>query len=155
MSPPVYPDFVEPLLVKVVRIPALGELLVLLFAPLLFQIGIGRGITHKERLTPELLDAFSRGFRGAEGRAALLRILRWGRPRTVYADYPQIIRDISVPTLILQGKQDPYIPPSQAERLNQHIANAKLVFLPDGSHFLPIDTPQEIAREIGAFIQGT
>lgn len=153
MSPPVYPDFTEPFIVKLVRVPGLGELLVRLIKTLLFQIGLRRGMVHKERLTPEMLNAFAGAFSGAEGRAALLRILRWGRPHSVFKHYTQIIQSIAVPTLIIQGRHDPYIPDSQVTRLRNNIVISKLIFVEDGSHFLPIDTPRTIAREINTFIE--
>ena len=152
MSPPVYPDFTEPFIVKLVRTPGLGELLIRLIKTPLFKIGLGRGLVHRERLSSELLAAFSEPFSGREGRAALLRILRWGRPHLVFRDYPQIIQSISVPTLVIQGRHDPYIPPSQVIRLRDTIADAKLVFVEDGGHFLPIDTPATIACEVNDFI---
>ena len=153
MSPPVYPDFVEPSIVKLVRIPLLGESLVLIMRNLLFGYGIKRGMFHKDYFTPGLKEAMSAPFRGRSGRAALLRVLRWGRPRSMFADYPAIIKSIKIPVLILQGFRDPYIPKSQVYRLKEDLADARLVFIRNGSHFLPMDTPAEVAREINDFIE--
>ena len=152
MSPPIYPDFKEPAIVKLVRVKGLGELLVRVIRPLLFNIGIKRGLVHKQNFTPELLNAFAGPFADREGQAALLRILRWGRPHLVFKDYPNIIQSISVPTLIMQGKQDPYIPMSQVTRMHDAIPNSNLHVIENGSHFLPIDTAKTIAHKINAFI---
>lgn len=152
LSPPVYPDFQEPAIVKLVRIPYLGELLVLIARNLLLDLGIKRGLTHKERFTPELRTALHQAFAGAEGRAALLRNLRWGRPRVFFKDYPAIIKSIQVPTLIIQGKQDPYIPHAQVLRLHYNISHSRLRFIENGSHFLPIDTPEQVAQAINQFL---
>jgi len=152
MSPPVYPFFREPFIVRLTRTPGLGALSLLLFGRFTFAAGIRRGMVHKERLTPELLEAFYEPFSGAVGRAALLRILRWGRPHDIFKDYPKIIRSMQVPTLILQGQHDPYIPAAQVLRLKEDIPHSKLVFIPDGAHFLPIDTPRQVAQEINDFI---
>ena len=152
LSPPVYPDFVEPFIVKLTRAPVLGELLVALARPLLLKVGIRRGLVHKQRLTPQLSTAFNNAFAGHAGRAALLRVLRWGRPHDVFRDYPQIIAAIDVPTLVIQGARDPYIPLDQATRLRDTIPGAKLVMIDDGAHFLPIDTPDKVAQEINAFV---
>jgi pimeloyl-ACP methyl ester carboxylesterase len=155
MSPPVYPDFREPLIVRLTRTPGLGELLVRLIKDPLFKIGIRQGLVHKERLTPELLRAFADPFSGRAGRDALLRVLRWGRPQVVFKEYPRIIKSIQVPTLILHGRHDPYIPLAHALRLNQDIPGSKLVIIEDGAHFLPIDTPQQVAQEINGFIDSS
>ncbi len=82
----------------------------------------------------------------------MLRNLRWGRPFRVFRDYPQIIQSITAPTLIIQGRHDPYIPANQVERMHRMIAGSKLVYIEDGSHFLPIDTPEVVAKEVQDFI---
>jgi len=152
MSPPVYPDFVEPAIVKLVRIRGLGEVLVRLIRPLLFNIGIKQGLVHKENFTAELLAAFADPFTDSEGIAALLRILRWGRPASVFRSYPQIIESINVPTLLIQGAHDPYIPMSQVQRMHEAIPDSQLQIIEDGSHFLPIDTPEQVAEAINRFL---
>ncbi len=152
LSPPVYPEFTEPVIVKIVRTPYLGELLVLLARPLLLEIGIKQGMVHKERYSPEFKETLRAAFAGKEGRAALLRNLRWGRPHQVFRHYPEIIRSIKVPTLIIQGKHDPYIPHSQVLRLHHNIGNSRLHFIDDGSHFLPLDTPRQVASRINQFL---
>lgn len=152
MSPPVYPDFGEPTIVKLVRIPVLAELQVLLVRGLLLDISVKYGLVHKDRYLPEVRAAWMRAFAGREGRAALLRDLRWGRPQTMFAHYPEIIRAIAAPTLVIQGRRDPYIPAAQAERLQADIAACQLMFIEDGAHFLPLDTPQQVAAHINRFI---
>ena len=151
-SPPVYPDFVEPPIVKLLRIPYLGELLVRLGKDQLFGIGIRQGLVHKDRFSTELQMAFAAPFSGPEGWAALLRNLRWGRPNAFFTNYPHIIQSINAPTLIIQGRYDPYIPHDQVLRLHHNIPNSKLLFIEDGAHFLPIDTPKQMASAINAFV---
>lgn len=126
--------------------------LVRVIRPLLFKIGIKQGLVHKNSFTSKLLNAFAGPFANKEGRAALLRILRWGRPHIVFKDYPQIIQSISIPTLIIQGKQDPYIPLFQVTRMHDAVANSTLHIIENGSHFLPLDTPETVAQQINSFI---
>lgn len=152
ISPPVYPDFREPAIVKLVRLSGLGELLVRWLRPVLFQLGIRRGMVNPTRFTPGLLQAFAGPFAGSNGEAALLRVLRWGRPQVVFAGYPAIIRSITVPTLVLQGTRDPYIPLDQAARLCSDIPGARLRLIEHGGHFLPIDAPDAVADAINAFV---
>ncbi|MBI3163657.1 MAG: alpha/beta hydrolase [Chloroflexi bacterium] len=152
MSPPVYPDFKEPFIVKIVRIQGVGEVLVKIFKHILLKVGILQGMVNKMRLTHELFSAISNGFAGREGDQALLRVLRWGRPFNVFKNYPRIIESIHAPTLVIQGRRDPYIPLDQATRLRDTIPNCKLILINEGSHFLPMDTPDEVGREISAFM---
>jgi pimeloyl-ACP methyl ester carboxylesterase len=152
MSPPVYPDFKEPFIVKLVRVQGLGEALVRLLKPVLLKAGILQGMIHKKRLTSDLFNGIAKGFEGNSGNAALLRVLRWGRPFNVFKTYPAIIASIRVPTLVLQGRRDPYITEDQVTRLRDTIPACKLVFIENGAHFLPMDTPVEIGREISQFV---
>ncbi len=153
MSPPVYPDFREPPVVKLLRVPGLGQGLLALGTSLLFTASMHRGLAHPERLTPRLHRAMVSPYRGAEGKAALRRNLWWGRPAEVFAEYPRTIRGIEVPTLILQGCADPYIPMAQVARLHRDIHGSQLRLLADGAHFLPIDTPAEIAAALLKFLR--
>lgn len=152
LSPPVYPDFTEPFIVKLTRLPLLGEILILVGKNLLLDMGVKQGMVHKERFTAEIRRSIADAFSGASGRAALLRNLRWGRPHLVFKDYPHIIKSIAVPTLVIQGRRDPYIPADQVLRLKQDIAQSTLIFIEDGGHFLPMDTPKQVAQAINAFI---
>ncbi len=152
MSPPVYPDFREPPVVKLLRIPGLGRGLLRIATPLLFAVAIGRGLSHPARLTRRLRRSMLRPYRGPAGRSALRRNLHWGRPADVFADYPAIMHKIALSTLIIQGCADPYIPIAQVARLHRHIRGSKLLLIADGAHFLPIDTPRAIAAALLDFI---
>jgi haloalkane dehalogenase len=152
MSPPVYPDFQMPFIVRLVRTPGLGPVLLWLGKDLLASGAIRRGMGHPERYTPELRRAIQGAFDGPEGRASLLRDLRWGTPGATFARYPEHLRGVRVPTLVLQGAKDPYIPRAHAERLVQDVAGARLVVIEDGSHFLPMDVPERVAEELKRFL---
>jgi pimeloyl-ACP methyl ester carboxylesterase len=78
--------------------------------------------------------------------------LRWGTPGATFARYPEHLRGVRVPTLVLQGAKDPYIPRAHAERLVQDVAGARLVVIEDGSHFLPMDVPERVAEELKRFL---
>jgi pimeloyl-ACP methyl ester carboxylesterase len=152
MSPPVYPDFRMPFIVRLVRTPGLGAMLLWLGKDVLASGAIRRGMGHPGRYTPELRRAIQGVFDGPEGRAALLRNLRWGTPGSTFARYPEHLRRIHVPTLVLQGAKDPYIPRAHAERVVQDVAGARLVILEEGSHFLPMDVPERVAEELHRFL---
>jgi pimeloyl-ACP methyl ester carboxylesterase len=113
---------------------------------------MAQGMVHKDNLSPEVLKAISSGFNGVEGSAALLRALRWGRPISMFADYPTIIASIRAPTLVIQGRRDPYIPENQVTRLRDSIPGCRLSYIENGAHFLPLDTPKEVALQINNFL---
>lgn len=152
LSPPVYPDFVEPFIVKLFRLPGLGEAGVLLLKRAALALAIRRGLVHRDGYSAAFERALLSAYAGAAGRAALMRNLRWGRPHTVFADYPAILRRVTCPTLVIQGRRDPYIPYDHAVRLTRDVADARLVTVEDGAHFLPIDTPQAVAAALNDFL---
>lgn len=152
MSPPVYPDFKEPPIVKLVRVPGLGEWLIDTFGALMLRGAILYGMTHRDRLKPELWGAFSATLRDERSRAALLRNLRWGRPHEFFAQYPQLLKQVTIPTLVIYGLRDPYIPVGQVEQLERDLKDVRRVDIVEGSHFLPIDTPEAVARALTSFL---
>ena len=83
--------------------------------------------------------------------------LTWAvaKSRRERADFPgaaRILKDIAVPTLLIHGRNDPYIPLEHARRMDEDIPDSELVIIERGAHFLPIDTPQEVAAALSAFL---
>jgi len=152
MSPPVYPDFDEPAVVDLVRLAGLGTLLLFVASDALVDRSVRKGMRHPERYTPAIAAALHRAFAGRKGRAALMRNLRWGTPKVTYARYPEIIRGITAPTLVLQGTEDPYIPRDQAERMAVDVGEGRLELVEGGGHFIPMDAPGAVATAINRFV---
>ncbi len=63
-----------------------------------------------------------------------------------WSSYRRLPR-IEAPTLILHGEQDPLMPVGNAFLLARRIPNARLVILPNASHFFTTDQP-ELAHRI-------
>ncbi len=61
---------------------------------------------------------------------------------------------IKVPTQILWGTEDRWIPPETAQRLQALIPGARLTWLPDAGHFAMLDTPNALAEKIAGFLGG-
>ena len=59
--------------------------------------------------------------------------------------------EISKPALILCGADDLLTPVKYSEYLHDHIANSRLVIVPDAGHMAMLEAPQTVADEIGAF----
>jgi len=152
MSPPVYPDFKEPAVVKIVRSKLIGPLLIALMKNHLLKRSIKKGLYNKGNYRKYLQAYLEKAFSGKEGSKALHRNLRWGRPKTTFADYPKIIKSITQATLVLIGKKDPFIPIEHAERLANDIENSTYILLDNASHFLPIDVPKVISEYLMKFL---
>ncbi|MEQ8768019.1 MAG: alpha/beta fold hydrolase, partial [Planctomycetota bacterium] len=64
------------------------------------------------------------------------------------------ILEIRKPTLILWGEDDGNFPiDSHAVRFARDIPGAKLVRVPDCNHYVPVEKPDVVAREIAAFLE--
>jgi pimeloyl-ACP methyl ester carboxylesterase len=76
-------------------------------------------------------------------------VLAWGVP-----DWAAVgrLRDISQPTLILQGDADIMIPTAASHTMAGLIPNAKLTIYPDASHGSIFQYPAEAASETAAFL---
>jgi pimeloyl-ACP methyl ester carboxylesterase len=51
---------------------------------------------------------------------------------------------LRIPTAILWGAKDPFLPPAVAARLQAALSGSTLEILPDASHFVPEDAPQRV-----------
>jgi pimeloyl-ACP methyl ester carboxylesterase len=67
-----------------------------------------------------------------------------------YARLPQI----SVPSLVITGKQDGLVPPENSVVLSRQIPNAELLILSNASHLFNIERPQTTVDSVTSFISG-
>jgi pimeloyl-ACP methyl ester carboxylesterase len=58
------------------------------------------------------------------------------------------LSQISVPTLVLHGTEDPLVPPSHAIKCARHIPGAKLVWMEGVGHELPVGIMELVHREL-------
>jgi pimeloyl-ACP methyl ester carboxylesterase len=62
------------------------------------------------------------------------------------------LAQISVPVAIVHSEQDEFIKREHAEYLTQSIPNAEFIFLPDVSHFAPLQRPKQFNEAILTFL---
>jgi pimeloyl-ACP methyl ester carboxylesterase len=60
---------------------------------------------------------------------------------------------ITVPTLVLTGKEDGLVPPENSVTLAQRIPNADLVILSNASHLFNVELPETTAEVVKGFIR--
>ena len=70
-------------------------------------------------------------------------------------DYVVELREIEVPTLILWGEQDPLFPREEQERLVGAIPGATLKVYPETGHAVHWDRPEQVVRDLEAFMKDT
>jgi haloalkane dehalogenase len=98
------------------------------------------------------LDEYWKAFSSAGGRRGMLDLYR-----SVELDelqpYQRRLAALEVPTLILWGQQDEYLPVDYASRFAAQIPGSKLVMLEGVRHFLFEDEPERCAREVVGFLE--
>jgi 2-hydroxymuconate-semialdehyde hydrolase len=110
----------------------------------------GRGMGHPERLLAEDLELFTAPWRADP--AALLRAAR-ARDGTGLAGAAARIGEQGIPVLVMWGEEDPWLPPSLAERLQDEIGDAAVALLPGCSHFILEDAPETVAPIVFEFLR--
>jgi pimeloyl-ACP methyl ester carboxylesterase len=66
-------------------------------------------------------------------------------------DLESRLASITLPTLVLHGRQDVIAPLTSSERLVELVAGSKLVVAEDAGHVPTVTRPNWVAREINAF----
>ena len=112
----------------------------------MLRTSLQRGYANPEQ-GAHSLEQYARVFASAEGRAAFVRHLRALDPAQTAALAPQLPH-IAVPTAIVWGRGDPFIPMSAGERLRDVIPGATLDVVPSARHYLPEDTPAALSAVI-------
>jgi pimeloyl-ACP methyl ester carboxylesterase len=59
---------------------------------------------------------------------------------------------IAVPTLVVWGEHDPWIPAERGRELARRITGARLELLPAAGHLVQEDEPEELARLLAAHL---
>ncbi|HEU4889256.1 MAG TPA: alpha/beta fold hydrolase [Thermoanaerobaculia bacterium] len=67
-------------------------------------------------------------------------------------DFTPQLPQISVPTLILVGEQDPVTPPKDAERMTATIPGSRLVRIDGAAHLSNYEKAAEVNRAVGTFV---
>jgi pimeloyl-ACP methyl ester carboxylesterase len=109
-----------------------------------FYAFLDKAIAKPERLTDSLRDAYVAPFIGQEGVRAFFRGIHAADGVGLTGKEDELA-NLTCPTLILWGENDPYLPVEVAERLNDAIPTSSLAVLPGCSFLLPEDAPETIA----------
>lgn len=107
-----------------------------------------RNATHVG-FRPEVLEAFLAPWRGPAGQAAFYRQYSQIRQADTAA-YEPLLRQISLPTRILWGREDRILPPPYAEWLHDKIPHAQLSWIEGAGHLLQEDAPARLLAHLTA-----
>ncbi len=141
-------------LITALRAPIIRQIMMSSMDLGLFEIIVRRGIYHKERCTPELMDLFMKPLLRLGGRKAFLHFANCLDNRNLLEIETQL-RTLPLPVLIIRGEADPFLSAAISEKLHREISHSRLVRIPTGSHFLQEDEPEEISRALLSFFKGS
>jgi len=99
------------------------------------------------------LDEYWKVFSTVENRRAMLALYRSFDLDEELKPYQGRLAALDVPTLILWGQQDEFLPLDYASRFAREIPGSKLVLLEGVRHFLFEDEPERCAREVIGFLE--
>ncbi len=118
----------------------------------LYRILVKRGLYYKDRLTDEVMDYFLSQLKDNDGRHGFLRLAQFLNNQNLM-EITDEIKGLKIPTLIIRGDADVYLPSAISKRLYDDIEGSKLVVVPTGGHFIQEDEPEFLAKEITRFME--
>lgn len=104
------------------------------------------GASHRG-LSDADLDRLAAPWLGAAGQAAFYRQIAQADQRHTDDIEPRYGR-LDVPTRIIWGTKDAWIPVATAQRLHRLVPGATLRLIPDAGHLVQLDAPAELAIEL-------
>ena len=138
---------------KIMSAPVLGWMALHLLPATLNARSVLRYSYHNKRLISwSQCKAYAAPIRLPGGRHALVQVTKQVIPENLdelIAQYPSI----TVPTLIVWGRNDRVIPLSIGERLSHDIPNSRLVVLEETGHVPQEEKPEETIAEILKFLE--
>jgi len=116
------------------------------------DLALDLGTTRKEALTPDLTEAFREQFSRDEAAArAFFRAVR-AIDGLGLAGRDDELGALDIPSLLVWGEDDPYVPVEIADRLVDTLARPALVTLPDVGHFTPLEAADVVTPLVEQFL---
>lgn len=144
-----FPDHAWTEIAKRMRTPLEGEALFDSLSREGFETLLGAASSAFDE---RAMDEYWKAFTTPEGRDGMLELYR-SMDLDELKPYQEKLAALDVPTLILWGQQDEYLPLDYASRFSDQIPGSKLVLLDGVRHFLFEDEPERCAQEVVGFLQ--
>ncbi len=137
-------------LARVWRTPVIGEAFSAMTTRRGFGLLLRRGQPQPlpSAFVDQLYDEFE-----PSARTTALRLYR-NTDEASLAQFADRFRELHVPTLVLWGAHDVYLPVAQAVRQREAFPGAQIVVLPNSGHWPHGDDPDAVERHLIAFLRG-
>jgi pimeloyl-ACP methyl ester carboxylesterase len=111
------------------------------------QTASHRGLRHED------LTALMAPWLGASGQSAFYRQIAQADEAFTTAIEDRL-DEVQVPTRIVWGEQDTWIPADRAERLHELIPSSTVRLVPEAGHLIQLDAPAALADELRSWLTG-
>jgi pimeloyl-ACP methyl ester carboxylesterase len=101
-----------------------------------------------DKITPEVLAGYKKPLQVDNWDRAFWEFLLAGRPSNLGVQ----LDGITVPTLVITGDDDTWVPTAQSVRLADELPNADLVVIPGCGHVAMDECPEEFMKAAGSFL---
>jgi len=136
--------------ITALRTPVMRQLMMATFDFGTFRLVVKRGLYHKDKLTPALMDDFMAPMKTSQGRKAFMHFARCLDNHNL-TDIADRLHELPVPALIIRGDADPYLNAAISEKLHAELPESRLERIATASHFVQIDEPEWLADKILGF----
>lgn len=148
-----YP-FDPPFVIKLTRMPGAATLAPLVFGKYMVRDNLKQVFYDDSKVTPELVDAYYDRLRTENALYAMSMLGRKHEQEKCEA-FVDAVKKVHVPTLIIWGQDDPWIPVNLAERFHKEIPGSELVILNECGHTPQLELPKETAGAMLDFLEKT
>jgi pimeloyl-ACP methyl ester carboxylesterase len=136
-----------PLIFRLAQTPGVGHLMARMTPRGFIERNLREVYGDPARITPELVDRYHDLLRRPGNRDAFIARARSREPSRFGE-----LHHVAVPTLLLWGEQDRWIPVEQAQRFLEALPDARLIVYPGAGHLPMEEIPQQTARDVRAFL---
>lgn len=143
------PPAAVPLAFKILEYPLGRALLRNIDNRPLINEGLKTDVYDKALITPALVDRWA-DFQRAPGHRAILMSVNLS---SLASASPEILRGISVPTLILHGENDVLVEPASAGKFAAAIPGARVLMYPNVGHLPQIEIPRRSSADAAEFLE--
>lgn len=116
-----------------------------------YKLLVKRGLYHKDRVTPELMDLYWKPMKTKEGRKAFLHFAD-NLNNEDLLEISESLKKIDFPVLIIRGDADVYLSSEISDKLHNEIPNSQLVTIPTAGHYMQIDEPEQLFEHLNTFL---
>jgi pimeloyl-ACP methyl ester carboxylesterase len=142
-----------PFIMKLGRLPGTDNLFSLFTTPGRIRSSLASAYYYDEQVTERTVDAYYYPMRTKGAMHAVLARMR--NPRSDAVEWHSRISELDLPTLIVWGAEDTWIPAEDALRFHKDITGSRLKIIRDCGHLPQEETPEVFIMAVLDFMSGT